>query len=1016
LNNISPAALPTPPPPPGGIEQAAEAASAKALDLLNNGNLPEAEDAYAGVLKTYPTSEIVPEVMFRLGYVQYMEGKYDQAVATLKRIASPPAPPGIKTAADALVPQVLAAEAAKMPGPDRKALFEAAIKQFDAFIQQYPQSPEVESATASKARAKVEIGDYDGAEKDLKENLRRFANSESILSSEDLLAVVLTAEASAIIKSKGDEEVAFGKLKDALGYLANIIVRRTDVALSNDAQFQIGEVLFARGNAGKGAEKNDDLSHAIDAYRAVQPKEALIAEQQQRVALVLARVRQLTASGNAAGMEQMQRVQDRESAKLEEMKKAPDQTLNAQMRIAACYFLLQKYDEARVLLKYLQNFVDQPGQKKQIAYYLTMTYASQGIMDKAEADYNAFESAYKGDPLGENLPVVMGEAFLSGSNSEKAAYYLQQERELYPNSPLVSDALNAQAAALTGLHKYTEALDTYDKFLEANPPAPQAAEAERGIAAIYQQTGKLDAAVKQYQKVAEKYPGTPMAEQCAFYAAGLETTVDMKQALPLLQAYVAKYPAGKFTVQAMMMIGQAQAALGDTAGAMQSYKAVVEKYPKTDFAPQAYFQQAALLAREGKTSDMIATLRDFIKAYPDNKDIFYAFDTIGQTQSSKGDVAGAIATYMEMVENHADNPMAATSLYRAAELWRKQAAAQGNYIALNEAQRKEWSKDVANSVAAGEKLLQQFPDSDQVGVTMKTLLSDQEMLLDAKQSKPEDLEKYFRGLAEKFGSNASVKSRILFTMGTHTYKVDPVRGLAQMGTAYNASLKYAPADLDLYGSALLGQGKADQAYKIYQKIANDYPIPPNARPAQAAPAIQEAQAMALFGMASALEKEGKTADAGKLFTELKTDYPWSPKVVEADFGIAKSLYQDNKLDDASKLLVGIVGSRTAPASVRAHAFLLIGQIQEAKGNLDAAIDSYLKTAAFYGGIEDAAAEGSFRGGQMLEKQAAALNEQSVPKKSEQLAKAVSAYKDVVTKYPGSPFAPKAQDRLNALGS
>jgi outer membrane protein assembly factor BamD (BamD/ComL family) len=45
-----------------------------------------------------------------------------------------------------------------------------------------------------------------------------------------------------------------------------------------------------------------------------------------------------------------------------------------------------------------------------------------------------------------------------------------------------------------------------------------------------------------------------------------------------------------------------------------------------------------------------------------------------------------------------------------------------------------------------------------------------------------------------------------------------------------------------------------------------------------------------------------------------------------------------------------------------------------------------------------------------------LNEQSVPKKSEQMAKAVSAYKDVVTQYPASPFAPKAQARLNALGS
>jgi outer membrane protein assembly factor BamD (BamD/ComL family) len=96
--------------------------------------------------------------------------------------------------------------------------------------------------------------------------------------------------------------------------------------------------------------------------------------------------------------------------------------------------------------------------------------------------------------------------------------------------------------------------------------------------------------------------------------------------------------------------------------------------------------------------------------------------------------------------------------------------------------------------------------------------------------------------------------------------------------------------------------------------------------------------------------------------------------------------------------------------------LLIGQIQEGKGNIAAAIDSYLKTATFYGGVADAAAEALWRGGQMLEVQAAALTEASTPKKSEQIAKAVSSYKDLVTKYPDSSFVGQAEDRLKALGS
>lgn len=995
------------------------AAAAAALDLLNSGKLPEAEQAYSQFLTQYPTSGMMPEATFRLGYIQFLNGEYTLAVGTLNQIVSPPATPEIKAAADSLLPQVAAAEAAKIDprDPTRKPAFDAAIKQFDAFIQKYPNSQQLESAIHGRAMAAYQAQEYGEAEKSLKENLQRFPNTESTLDNAYLLAVALTADASSIMAARGDHDAAIAKYNEALSYLASIIERQADVALANDAQYQIGEVLYNRGSAETGEKRTSDLSHAMDAYRAVQPQAAMMDAQQARVAATLAAVRKAALGNNAPALSEAQRQQDRENAKLVALKQAPDQTLSAQLRIGTIYCLLQKYDEARVLLGYVKGFADQPDQKKQIQYYLVLTYVSQGIMDKAAAGYSDFESTYRGDPLGENLPLLMGAAYLTGSNSqpEKAVTYLQQERQLYPNSPLVNDALNEQAAALVRQHQYAAAIDTYQRFLGTRPPPDQAAEAERGIAAIYQQTGKLPDAVRQYQKVADDFPGTPMAEQNTFYAAALETSVDMKQALPRLQAFVTKYPNGKFTAAAMMMIGQAQAAQGNTEASLQTYKDIIAKYPKTDSGPQAYFQAASILANEGKPDDMVALLREFIKEYPDNKDIFYAYDTIGQTQAGKGRMADAIATYTEMASQHADHPMAPTALYRTAELWRKMAASQGRFQGLNQEQGATWNSSMAGSVAAAESLVEKYPDSDQVGVALKTLVADQEMLLEAQQKKPGDIDKYFHDLAEKFASNPSAQSRILFTLATYNYKQDPAKAVAEMTVAYNPALVYAPADLDVYGSALLAQGKTDAAYKIYQKIAKDYPVPPNAGPAQAPPTIQEAQAMALFGMATALEKEGKTADAGKLFAQLKANYPWSPKVVEANFGIAKSLVEQKKLDDASKLLVGIVGSRTAPAPLRAHAFLLIGQIQEGKGNVDAAIDSYLKTAAYYGGVPDAASEGLWRGGQMLEKQAAGLTEQSTPKKSDQIGKAVSAYKDIGTKYPDSTFVAQAQDRLKALG-
>jgi outer membrane protein assembly factor BamD (BamD/ComL family) len=326
-----------------------------------------------------------------------------------------------------------------------------------------------------------------------------------------------------------------------------------------------------------------------------------------------------------------------------------------------------------------------------------------------------------------------------------------------------------------------------------------------------------------------------------------------------------------------------------------------------------------------------------------------------------------------------------------------------------------WEQRISDSTSAAEKVIAKFPDSDQLGVALHVMLADQESLLDAQLKNPQQIDDYLQKLARRYAGEPSVQSRILFTLATFTYQTNPNQGLLAMNSVYDPSLLYAPADIDLYGTALIAGNRADLGYKIYEKLANDYPLPPGVKPLDARPAIQDAQTTALLGMGSALEKQGHHDDAVKLFAQLKADYPWSPRVVEANFIIAKSLFRQDKLDEASKVLVHIVGSHTATASVRAHAFLLIGDIQTAKGNVPAAIDAYLKTAVFYSGVPDAASEGLWRGGQMLERQAASLSEDSSPKRSVQINRAVNAYKGLVEKYPASPFVSQAEDRLRALG-
>ena len=90
----------------------------------------------------------------------------------------------------------------------------------------------------------------------------------------------------------------------------------------------------------------------------------------------------------------------------------------------------------------------------------------------------------------------------------------------------------------------------------------------------------------------------------------------------------------------------------------------------------------------------------------------------------------------------------------------------------------------------------------------------------------------------------------------------------------------------------------------------------------------------------------------------------------------------------------------------------IGSDADRKTSLEGAIDYYIKCAINYENVQAVAAEGLWRGAQLIEKQITTLQE---PKKGQQSAKMVKFYKDLAEKYPASPFAEKAKARLQQLG-
>ena len=1010
------------------VQAFAQDAPQQALEAANNvyanGDYAAAVSAYEKLLTDYPTSPIVANAQVQLAFSYFLTGENQKALDTLKKfLAGPPSSAELNELAALLEPQALSglATSLKADDPARKSNYEEAVKKYAAFIEKYPRSTEIESAYFGSAIASFQIGDYAAAKTALETNLKRFANSPSILESQNLLALIYATEGSKMLADAGaDKNAAFALYGKSAELLRGIIAKKTDLALVNAAQFQLGEILLSEAAFAPEDRKPALLEEARQAFRGVLPKDAIVALQQKKIDGIPALRRAALAARNTAELKRIDRQAERDRRKMAELQSRPDQTVTALQKIAESYFQQGKYDEARVVLLHIEPLLTDNTDKKRNLYFLAMTYAVQNAADPAVSRYDAFQRAHKGDPIAANLPVAMGNLFLTHPdpkvrNPEKAAQYFKEAAEIYPKSPFLGLSVVNEATARAQQGDFEGALKTYRDFLATNPPPEVGAVAQIGVGNVFKEQGKWDDAIAAYKEVVTKFPQATQVEEAEFWiAVGTQQKGDNEGSLPLIDAFVKKYPDTQLTPSAMYSAAAAKLALGRNDEAIATMAEIAEKFPQSQPAPFTYFQRAQLAGAAQNADEVVRLMNQFVEKYPEDDKVFFAFDSIGQTETNRGNIEAAVAAYQRFAEKYATALKAPEAMLKIADLHRAAAEKLGRYGALTPEEQEKWKAAMAASVAAAEKMTATYPDSPQLGLGLRSLLAVKQAEVAAGLLDAAGVEKYFEDLAAS--SPDAAKSKILFARAAFISESDPARALEEMNKAYDPSLVYAPSDLDLYGLALLENGKADEAKAVFEKIAADYPNPAGQEPAQAPPAIQEAQAISLFGLGRVAQEQKDVAGAGALFEKLKSLYPWSPKVLEANYGIAASLREQGKGDEAIALLTQIIRAPNAPTELRANSMLLGGFIQKDKGERDAAIDYFIKISAFYEGVPEAAATGLWEGGQLLELQVAELQTSDPEKAKKQQAQVLRAYKELAEKFPDSEFAPKAKERLNALGA
>ena len=165
----------------------------------------------------------------------------------LKKI-QPPASQEIQEMAYLFLPQIWLE---KLPscrrGIPRKAGYEEAIKQYDALIQKFPDSDRMEKIRCRYAHSP--FFNLKNTRKQPQPCVQTSRNTPgasrfwraSICSH----SLYLAAQAATMLQARPGDPQAFAKYDEAAKLLGDIIQKHTDVAVANDAQFQLGEASWA---------------------------------------------------------------------------------------------------------------------------------------------------------------------------------------------------------------------------------------------------------------------------------------------------------------------------------------------------------------------------------------------------------------------------------------------------------------------------------------------------------------------------------------------------------------------------------------------------------------------------------------------------------------------------------------------------------------------------------------------------------------------------------------------------
>lgn len=586
-------------------------------------------------------------------------------------------------------------------------------------------------------------------------------------------------------------------------------------------------------------------------------------------------------------------------------------------RLSDLHITSRNYENA---LQYIERINDPSPeilrQKQQILYLLgTEAFANNHITEAGKWFTEAIEAGNHAPEYRARAIYWLGECCYRKDAYKEAlkCYNRFLNDDVTTDNTTVALAHYGKAYSLFELNEYDKALTAFDHFTKLQEtPNALTTDAYNRIGDCHYAARQYNTAIKYYSKAAEsKTSGSDYATLQQAIIAGVRKKNNDK--ISLLNTLITDYPQSEYNEEAYNELGQTYIALNKPSEAIDTYRQLMVNHPHSTSARKALLQLGALYYNEDNIDNSIEAYKALIEQHPASNEARVAADDLKSIYIELNKVNELSAFMQQQGYKYQTNELDSLT-YLAAE-----------HKYMNNAE-----------TAPLEEYLLQYPQGKYVANASFYLGN----VADAQQDENNALAHYLNSLQANPDSD--------FAEDALSRCSDLQYNLRQFDKAYNSyiQLESIATTSDTRQSARLGAmrccailGNNNEAINIADRLLANEKLSPELR--------QEA----LYCRATAYMALGDSLAAQHDYTMLANDTR-NEYGAEGAFRAAEYLFLQGNISEAETAANNFVKQGTPHAYWLARTFILLSDINKAKGEIFTAEQYLLQLQDSYPGEND----------------------------------------------------------------